>query len=91
MIPGCDFPRKTPKSTAWRSNEIQGIGARGRFLTPKPESEPGSMKNIRKTNGFELSFSTSSKSHVKIPLFWQRSGALLGPIFIISLSHADFL
>ena len=41
---GMRFPRKTPKSAAWRSNRIQGIGARGRFLTQKPEGGPESIK-----------------------------------------------
>ena len=91
MVSGCDFPRKTPKSVRWRSNRIQGFGARGRFLTQKPENGPGSMKNISKTNGSELPFSNPSKSRVKILLFWQRSGALWGQISIIFLSHVDFL
>ena len=30
---GMRFSKKTPKSAAWRSNRIQGFGARGRFLT----------------------------------------------------------
>ena len=70
MVSGCDFPRKTPKSAAWRSNRIQGFGARGRFLTPKPENLQEIVKYISKTNGSELPFSNPSKSQVKIPLFW---------------------
>ena len=65
MVSGCDFPRKTPKSVRWRSNRIQGFGARGRFLTQKPENGSGSVKNISKTNGFEVPFSTPSRSRVK--------------------------
>ena len=70
MVLGNDFPRKTPKYAAWRSIRIEGIGARGRFLTQKPENWQESIKYISKTNGFELQFFNSSRSRVKIPTFW---------------------
>ena len=70
MALGNDFPRKTPKYAAWRSNRIQGFGARGRFLTQKPENGQESIKYISKTNGFEVRFFNSSRSRVKIPTFW---------------------
>ena len=52
MVSGGDFPRKTPKSEAWRSNRIQGIGARGRFLTQEPEGGPESIKKHKESKWF---------------------------------------
>ena len=49
---GMRFSKKTPKSAAWRSNRIQGFGARGRFLTQKPESGPESIPEHNENVGF---------------------------------------
>ena len=52
MVSGCDFPRKAPESEAWRSNRIQGIGARGRFLTQKTEGVPERIKKHKENKWF---------------------------------------
>ena len=49
---GMRFSKKTPKSDAWRSNRIQGFGARGRFLTQKPEGGPESIKKHNENKWF---------------------------------------
>ena len=78
MVSGCDFPRKTPKSAAWRSNRIQGFGARGRFLTQKPESGPESIPEHNENVGFRAAIFQplwkSSKNTFILVTFWGTLG-----------------
>ena len=78
MVSGCDFPRKTPKSVRWRSNRIQGFGARGRFLTQKPESGPESFPEHNENVGFRAAIfqplCKSSKNTVILVRFWGTLG-----------------
>ena len=52
MVSGGDFPRKTPKSAAWRSIRIQGFRARGPFGTEMPAGCPRIPRKRQQNKAF---------------------------------------
>ena len=79
MVSGGDFPRKTPKSAAWRSNRIQVFGP-GAHSGPKwRQGAPEYQENDSKTKHSGLPIFHFSRNSCKKPtesyMFFGTSGA----------------
>ena len=82
MVSGGGFPRKTPKSAAWRSIRIQGFRARSPFGTEMPAGCPRIPRKRQQNKAFWAP---------RFPLFQESMRKTYIIVYVFGTSGAHFV